>query len=368
MRAGKAGGRVLLDVRPLQGSSATRGIGTYVRGLLTALVAEGFGDRLAFLASADRELPSLPSGPPVHTVRRRWHGRLRPYEEAAVLGFDLDRIRPSLYHAVDLNLPRRAPCQVVVTVHDLIPWAYGGRRLLGERLRYWTGKRLLRRAELVLAVSRASAADAIRLAQVPLERIKVIEEGIDPAFVPRPEAPAEASRRWGLACPYLLYVGALDARKDPAGLIRAWQGAKAAGAEVDLVLAGDPGPQAPREMPGARRLGRLDRDELALLYSGAVCLLFPSRYEGFGLPIVEAMACGCPVVAYRNSSIPEIAGEAALLVPDGDVDALGRAAAEIALDAGHARLLRDAGLRRARRFSWRKAARATIGAYRSLLK
>jgi glycosyltransferase involved in cell wall biosynthesis len=365
---GEVDGRVLLDVRPLQGPSAGRGIGSYVRGLISGLVENGFADRLAFLAFADRELPALPPGPRVHAVRRRWHGRLRAYEEAAVLGFDLDRIGPSLYHAVDFNLPRRAPCPVVVTVHDLIPWAFGGSRMIGERIRYWPGKRLLSRAELLLAVSRSSASDAIRLAGVPADRVKVVEEGVDAVFRPRREAATEATRRWRLGRPFFLFVGALDARKDPSGLLRAWAVARSAGADVDLVLAGEPGPQAPREMPGARRLGGVSSDDLALLYSAAVCLVFPSRYEGFGLPVAEAMACGCPVVAYDNSSIREVAGEAAALVADADAEALGRAAAAVALDAGRASRLRDAGLRRARRFTWQKAARTTIGAYRSLLK
>jgi len=367
-RSAGGGGPVLLDVRPLQGPSAARGIGSYLRGLIGGLVEVGFGDRLAFLTFADREPPALPAGRPVHGVRRRWHGQLRAYEDAAVLGFDLDRIRPSLYHAVDFNLPRRAPCPVVVTVHDLIPWAFGGPRMLGERLRFWAGKRLLGRAELVLAVSESSAADAIRLGRVSPNRIKVVHEGVDPALNPRADARAEAARRWGLRRPYLVFVGALDARKDPRGLLRAWQVARESGADVDLLLAGEAGPQAPREMPGARRLGHLDGDELAVVLSAASCLLFPSRYEGFGLPVLEAMACGCPVVAYRNSSLPEIAGEAAVLVADGDADALGRAAGEIVLDARRAGRLREAGLRRAQRFTWRKAARATISGYRSLLK
>jgi glycosyltransferase involved in cell wall biosynthesis len=99
------------------------------------------------------------------------------------------------------------------------------------------------------------------------------------------------------------------------------------------------------------------------LYSAATCLVFPSRYEGFGLTLLEAMGCGCPVVTYRNSSLPEVAGDAVVLVPDGDAEALGRAAADVALHREVAERLRQAGLARARRFTWRKTARATIAAY-----
>jgi glycosyltransferase involved in cell wall biosynthesis len=363
-----ADGRVLLDVRPLQGPSATRGLGSYVKGLLGGLLAEGFGDRLELLVDGGRPAPEIANGLPQHAVRRRWHGRLRSYEEAAMLGADLDRIQPAIYHAVDLNLPRRAPCPVVVTLHDLIPWAYGGRRMLGERFRYWLGKRLLRSAEAVIAVSQSSADDAVRIARVPPDRIKVVREGLEPAFHPREDAERVIAERWGLKRPYLVFVGALDARKDPAGLLRAWRVAREAGADAELVLAGAGGPQAPREMTGAKRLGYLGTDELAELLSCAACLLFPSRYEGFGLPVLEAMGCGCPVVAYRNSSLPEVVGDAAILVPDGDSDALGKAAAAVVLDVERAERLRTAGLRRARRFDWRQTARQTILLYRNLLR
>src|SRR5205823_6322451 len=161
----------------------------------------------------------------------------------------------------------------------------------------------------------------------------------------------------GIEKPFLAFVGALDRRKDPHGLLRAWDAARRLGADCELVLAGDPGRQAP-DMNGARSLGYLPTDDLAELLSAAGCLVFSSRYEGFGLPVLEAMACGCPVVAYRNSSLPEVAGRVAVLVDDGDADALGRAAGEIVLDARRAGRLREAGLRRAQRFTWRKAARA----------
>jgi glycosyltransferase involved in cell wall biosynthesis len=118
-------------------------------------------------------------------------------------------------------------------------------------------------------------------------------------------------------------------------------------------------------MGGAHMLGLVDDPELADLYAAASCLLFPSRYEGFGLPCLEAMACGCPVAAFRNSSVPEVVGDAGILVPDGDADALGRAAAVLSQDPERAR---RSGLERAKAFGWRKAARQTIAGYESLIK
>ncbi len=158
--------------------------------------------------------------------------------------------------------------------------------------------------------------------------------------------------------------GALDARKDPASLLRAWAAAREERPGLELVIAGKPGRQAPPVMPGARLLGRVDDEQLADLYTAAGCLVFPSRYEGFGLPCLEAMACGCPVAAYRNSSLPEVVGEAGMLVADGDAEALGLAAAGM---IGERERWGRAGLGRAKGFSWRKTARQTIAVYESLL-
>jgi glycosyltransferase involved in cell wall biosynthesis len=134
---------------------------------------------------------------------------------------------------------------------------------------------------------------------------------------------------------------------------------------LQLVLTGVPGRQAPPTMPGATTVGLVDQLELADLYSAAGCLVFPSRYEGFGLPCLEAMACGCPVAAYRNSSLPEVVDAAGELVEDGDAEALGRAAAALCAKPERAR---KAGLDRAQAFSWRKTARQTISVYESLLR
>jgi alpha-1,3-rhamnosyl/mannosyltransferase len=360
---------VLLDLRCLQGPSARRGIGSYARGLLAGLIQEGFDSRLRVLLDAGLPEPELPTGAfGVAGVRRRYHGRLAAFEDAAVLSTDLDRLRPRLYHAITLALPSRAPCPVVVTLHDLIPWAYGGSRMWGERIRFWSGRRLLRRAERVIAVSKATAEDAVRLARVSRRRLREVPEGIDEAFRPQPEAAVRVLRRWGLESGYLLYVGALDARKDPAALLAAWRAARAAGADVPLVLAGAAGAQAPAGMPGATRLGYLPRPELAELLSAAGCLIFPSRYEGFGLPVLEAMACGCPVVTYRNSSLVEVGEGAAVLVEDGDAAALGRAAASVLADPKRRRQLVRSGRKRAAAFTWRAAARSTMSVYEELLR
>jgi len=180
------GQSVLLDMRPLQGPSASRGVGSYARGLLKGLIAEGFDSRLTLLLDAGLEEPELPPGAyRLAGSRRRYHGQLAGYEEAVALRADLERIGPGLYHAIDLRLPGRSPCPLAVTVHDLIPWAWGGPRMRGERLRFWIGKRLLKRADAVIAVSKATAADASRIAGVDPRRIRVVPEAPDDVFQSR---------------------------------------------------------------------------------------------------------------------------------------------------------------------------------------
>jgi glycosyltransferase involved in cell wall biosynthesis len=361
-----SGPSVLLDMRPLQGPSARRGIGSYARGLLHGLIEEGFDRNLTLLLDSGLPVPPLPVAEyRLASSRRRYRGQLAAYEDAVVLGYDLARIGPDVYHAIDFKLPGRSPVPLVVTVHDLIPWAWGGPRMRGERLRFWLGRRFLRRADLVLAVSKATADDASRLSHVNPKRIRIVPEAAGDEFKARPGAPDRVRRRWGLKPGYLLFVGSLDARKDPKSLLRAWRTATSAGQDLELVIAGDPGSQAPPNMGAAHRLGDVDDAELADLYAAAGCLLFPSRYEGFGLPCLEAMACGCPVAAFRNSSVPEVVDGAGELVPDGDADALGRAAVALCREPERAR---KAGFERARAFSWPKTAKQTIAAYESLLR
>jgi glycosyltransferase involved in cell wall biosynthesis len=366
LAASVQGKEVLLDVRCLQGPSATRGIGTYARGLTRALSAIGF--EYSVLIDEGLGPADLPPGVrTIHGVRRRSHGRLGGWEDAIALRDDLSRIRPALYHALTLTLPSGSPCPVAVTVHDLIPWAFGGWRMLGERLRHRVAKRLLPGASLIFAVSDSTSSDLLRIAAVDQSRIRVVHEGVDPVFRPRPEAASKVAERWGLTGRYLLFVGALDVRKDPRGLLSAWKVASEAAGPCELVVAGEPGRQAPADMRGARMLGHVSVDELVDLLGAAGCLLFPSLYEGFGLPVLEAMACGCPVVAYRNSSLPEVVGDAGILVPTLDAAALGRAAAEVMGDPKRRDTLVKKGRQQAARFSWERTARQTIDGYRGLV-
>ncbi|HEV2475120.1 MAG TPA: glycosyltransferase family 1 protein [Candidatus Dormibacteraeota bacterium] len=364
-RKGPGRPSVLLDMRPLQGRSAARGVGAYARGLLQGLIQAGFDANLTLLIDAALDPPELPLGKyRLAQCRRRSHGQLAAYEDALLLASDIARVGPDVYHAIDFRLPRRAACPLVVTLHDLIPWVWGGRTMRGERLRFWLGRRLLRSADLLVAVSASTAADATRLRVADPSRLRVIPEAADPVFQPRDGALSRVRDRFGLDGSFLLFVGALDARKDPAALLGAWETARRDDGDLKLVIAGAPGKQAPPNMPGAMQLGLVGSDALADLYSAAGCLVFPSRYEGFGLPCLEAMACGCPVAAFRNSSLPEVVGDAGLLVDDGDVDALGRAAARMVRERDH---WRAAGLERARKFSWLSTAQATISAYESVL-
>ena len=275
----------LLDVRPLQGPSGKRGVGSYATGLLKGLIDEGFDSELTLLLDVRLPDPELPPGRyNLAGARRRYRGNFSAYEEAVALRSDLERLHPDVYHAIDLRLPGRSPCWLVVTLHDLIPWAFGGSSMWGERLRFWLGRRLLRRADIVLAVSKSTANDAVRFGGVSQKRLRVVLEAVDPVFKPAPGADERVAARFGVKPGYLLFVGALDARKDPAALLRAWSVARSSRPDLQLVIAGEPGQQAPPQMRGARVLGHLSGAELIDVYTAAGCLVFPSRYEGFGLP------------------------------------------------------------------------------------
>jgi glycosyltransferase involved in cell wall biosynthesis len=239
---------------------------------------------------------------------------------------------------------------MVVTVHDLsferTATAMGRRdRAIFKVVVPWS----VRRAQHVIAVSERTKRDLVELYHVPEERITVTPHGIDPAFGPGEEG----------AHDYLLFVGAIQERKNP---LAALEAAQAVG--LPLVVAGperEPALARELERRGADLRGYVEKDELAALYRGAAALVLPSRYEGFGLPVLEAMACGTPVVVNPDPALKEVAGDAALYAEPGELpEAIRRAIEE------RARLV-AAGFARAAGFSWDETARLTLDAYRKAL-
>ncbi len=360
-------------MRPLQGASAGRGIGSYARGLLAGMVEAGFDSQLTLLLDVAFDEPALPAGRfRLAGCRRRYHGQLSAYEDAVVLGRDVERIGADVYHAVDLRLPGRPPCPLVVTVHDLIPWAWGGPAMRGERLRYWLGRRLLRAADAVVAVSRATAIDAERLAGVSQGRIRVVPEAAGAAFRRREDAGPRVRRRWPIDGEYLLFVGALDARKGLPELLDAYAALPGPlQREHLLVLVGpkgtashDLGPRlrAPRE-GRVVQLGYMPDVDLPALYRGAAALVLPSRYEGFGLPVLEAMACGVPVVASDDPALVEVAGGCARHAPRGDAPALTGQIVKALTSTTTRNELIEKGLVRASKMTWEASALVHVQAY-----
>ena len=247
-------------------------------------------------------------------------------------------------------LPLHPPCPCVVTVHD-VSFARDS-ALMGWKDRTTfrlVVPRAVRHAARVITVSERTKSDLVELYDVRDERIVVTANGVDPAFSPGPGSHD-----------YVLSVGAIQARKNQ---LAALEAANAVG--LPLVVAGpakDPALAAELRGLGARLEGYVETARLADLYRGAACLVQPSRYEGFGLTVVEAMASGTPVVAVPDAALQEVAGDAAVVVDEKDLAAGIRTAL-----AGRERLV-AAGLERAKAFSWRTAAERTLAVYRDILR
>jgi glycosyltransferase involved in cell wall biosynthesis len=259
----------------------------------------------------------------------------------------LRRLRPQVAH-FQHALPLGYRGRTVVTLHDLsferVPSLMG--RL--DRLTFRAvAPRSARRADHLLVVSERTKRDVIELYGVPAEKVTVTPNAADPAFSPS-----------GNGGSYLLFVGAIQPRKDPLAALGA---AQAVG--LPLVVAG---PEKDHELArilqlrGADLRGYVEKGELAELYRGAAALVLPSRYEGFGLPVLEAMACGTPVVVSEDEAMQEVAGDAAVYARDGDLAGAVRRALAMRDE------LREAGIARAKLFSWRETARRTADVYRRL--
>jgi glycosyltransferase involved in cell wall biosynthesis len=356
--------RIVVDVSPL--SLARTGIGNYVRGMVAGL-AEAAGGRhelVAFAPSGPRgrgrireslagtgaEL-RLPLLPRAQWWRSGWSRLGRPPVETVVGPLDV-------FHFSDWMYPAQRGGVRATTVHDLVPLRFpelverGTRRMHGRKLD------AVRSCDVVFTNSRFTAGEAVELLGVPEERVVVAYPGIDPRF-------GAEGERAGLGGPYVLSVSTLEPRKNLPALVSAFALLRRRRPELQLALVGAAGwERRPLEAEGVRLLGFVSDDELARLYRGAAAFAYPSRFEGFGLPVVEALACGAPAVVSSHPSLDEASGEAAWRVDADDPEAFADSL-ERALAGDEAR--RAGGLAHAARFTWRACGEAVLAGYRRAL-
>ncbi|HZU05831.1 MAG TPA: glycosyltransferase family 1 protein [Chloroflexota bacterium] len=293
--------------------------------------------------------------------------------ERALLPLELASERLDLLHGPDFVVPLRRRCPAVVTVHDLAFLRYPEILTAESRRYYLQVERVVASVERVIVDSQHTAADAQALLGVPAARLRVVY--LAPTLAPVTDAGRVAAvrARYALEGPFLLYVGTLEPRKNLATLLRAFA-RLGPSTPARLVLAGPRGwldepiiAAAARLGERVRLLGPVPAADLATLYAAATAFVFPSLYEGFGLPPLEAMAAGTPVVAARASCLPEVLGEAALFVPPEDEAALAEALRAVLEDPALRADLRRRGLARAAQFSWERTAAATLAVYREVL-
>ncbi|RMF37406.1 MAG: glycosyltransferase family 1 protein [Chloroflexi bacterium] len=315
----------------------------------------------------------LPGGRPRGNLGKVWFEQVTFPRLARRLGADLAHV-PYWAPPLQPTLP------TIVTIHDLIPLLlpeYRG----GPLVRLYTAlvRTATASAALVLTDSQASRRDIVTHLPVPPERVRAIPLAAGPAFRPQPGPDDEAIRRkYGLPEEYVLYLGGFDVRKNVVTLLQAWTFAEeAVGWLMPLVLAGrlpeahTPFTPDPRRIRAALEIkpetvrfpGPIAEADKPAIYRGALCFLFPSRYEGFGLPPLEALACGVPVVGSNAASLPEVVGDAGILVDPDDARSMAGGLIALVHDARLHETLRRRALVQATHFSWEQTAQKTLDAY-----
>lgn len=310
---------------------------------------------------------------PLSTVARlylvRSLNRLpEPFSQIFLSGFDI-------FHAAKL-IHRPKGVRLTATIHDLTCWTVPEtheRRNIEEEMRI--ADRIWARADGLIAVSESTRNDAVRILKIPDRKIRVIYPGVPTIYSVVGDIEAERTRmRLGLRSPYFLYVGTIEPRKNVDLLLDAYQRLPPSIAEeFNLVLAGSRGWARPETLArldapprGVRYLGHISEDDLPGLFAGARAFVFPSLYEGFGFPVLQAMAAGTPVITSGGSSLIEITGDSALLVDPHSTEELRGAMIDLATSPAKRNRLRDQGRIRAARFSWDTCALQSMEFFRAV--
>lgn len=337
------------------------GIGVYCRSVLTGMAAE---PDLQLLALAHAPITGLADGPPVDQA-------IRP-TASGVLWQQLHLNRQLAAQACDVlwspifTLPWSPRIPAVITVHDLTAWLFPRTHRFKVRASL---KPFLARsvavAARIITPSKHAATDLADRFPAAAGKTEVIPHGVDPEFEPGNPASIQATRRrLGFDDGYLVHSGTIEPRKNVDVLLDVWQELRRADEAPPLVLVGGVGWKAEQTLQrlrdleplGLAWLGRLPRSEQAAVVQAATAMVFPSLYEGFGLPPLEAMACAVPVVSSSTSSLPEVVGDAGLLFDPGDREQIAQAVRRVTADRDLAHDLARRGLERSRRFTWERSA------------
>jgi glycosyltransferase involved in cell wall biosynthesis len=352
------------------------GVASYTRELIRALAAPGVEHEIVLF--------DLDGGSAFSTAVEETYGRLpQRVRIAANTREELQDL--DVFHAPGFAIPAAGGPSVVFTVHDLTVLSHPECHTLANRVRTLASVAdALASGATILAVSEATRREALRLLALPVEKVEVLPPILNPCFCARGDVRADeaTAQRLGINDLFVLAVGSLEPRKNLERLLDAWMALPGRLRRTpQLVVVGEEGWRQRgilrrlRDLTQSESVVRAERlrdRELAALYRRARALVFPSLAEGFGLPVAEAMACGAPVVTSNSSSLPEVAGDAAILVDPEDVDAIAAAVAGVLEDEGLRRDLRECGYERSRSFTrdallprlleiyWRAAQRSNI--------
>jgi glycosyltransferase involved in cell wall biosynthesis len=373
--------RIGLDLRPLQTGSGRRGVGTYTRHLVRALRRRaGAAERMFGFLSAAGPLDVVDHGDVDGIVSIPGPARGITLMDPFRFPDLLRRHEIDLFHSLFYAAPVRRPTgvRVVQTVHDLTPLLFPEGFTMRQRVVFRTAFALAARADRIVAVSENTRRDLRRLLSIPTAQVEVIPPGVDAVYdesLPREEAARRVQDLHGVRPPYLLHVGGYDRVKNLEIVLAATARLRRDGMPHRLVVAGEPGEAWEgfrREVEGFELGDRVVAtgfvEDLVPLYRAADVLLYPSRYEGFGLPPLEAMACGTPVVAAAAGSLPEVLDGACPLVDPTDHAALAAAVRRLVEDPAAREDAIRRGRARAAGYRWETTADLTLQLYRRLVR
>ncbi|MEE9188508.1 MAG: glycosyltransferase family 1 protein [Anaerolineales bacterium] len=358
------------------------GAGNYIIQLIRALASLKVNDEFVIFAQQrGRALISLPENDSFEWIiledrnpgsRLIWEQTLFPQL--------IRRSGVDLLHSMHYTRPVRVPCASVVTFHDMTFFLYPELHTRAKRLFFPLAIRAsARQADALTAVSESTRQDAIRILGISPEKIAATQLGVDPAFRPINDAGFKRviAEKYDLPERFILYVGLLEPRKNLPMLIRAYKRLIDGGENYKLVLVGRYGWMYEELLKQINNLdlegmvhftGYVSQEDLPLVYNLSSLFVYPTLYEGFGLPALEAMACGVPVITTDVSSLPEIVGEAGILVPVNNVEALYGAMIAVLGDEDLRRKMINKGIQRAAKFTWEQTAKLTFQVYQQVMR